>query len=967
MEGDCVDYRIPLKLHTALDFEGMLCHVEEVVGRGSNAIVYRGWYADYLNPAQKHHVLMKELFPLHPEGKIRRDVHGCIIVEPEGRDHWEVHRQSFVAGNDIHLRLLADHPDLVGANLNSFRLNGTLYSVLGYSGGRSLKTELSISCMNLRQYARRMLGLLDALEAFHKSGYLHLDISPDNVMLVGSGDNERIFLIDYNSARAVAEVAGEHISCKPGYSSPEVETRAVSSIGYASDLYSVAAVFYRCLIGRRLSLEEQLQSRAPDGKMSPCLKDAPETVSSMVSHILRKGLNVLSGKRYQSVGEMRHAFQELIDRIDSVGVTHWALWESGKRSVEAMIRTNPSLRYVKEEKYLYPIRLDCSGGRSLEQYLARTLSPEGESGLILAQGGMGKTTLLLRTAIGMGKRYSASAPAVFYICLNGWNPADTHYIRSQILMSLRFKREMNTFDAALHGLQQLLHEPLKTKNGDLPVVLLLLDGLNEVRGNLEPLLQEINTLDKMAGVRIIAASRNEMPALRLKPVDLSPLTLEDVESVLGEHGLLLPQNPAFMQLLRTPLILSLYVLSSNGGKQLDIHSETELMKAYLDSLYQKELDELSEHAPERWQLDAALHFVLPCIAAESFKTGGALTEENLLKVVERCWRVLRSRTAIRVFPRWIGYSRAIMGDASNAEQWYGQLVHNILWHRLGLLTKEANGGYFVFHQKIAEYLAQDGTQLFRRIRRKRFSVTAAAVTVAACLALLAGAMWMPESYDDKKTQQVIDAVAVCYSSYGFRLSEVQELTRCLMSGDIPEFMVWYDCYWEALTQEAELTAREKGYLTQIDALCESGDQVRWSKRPLDGEKAQTLVTDSSMLLEEYLEYLPLLKGWAQSQRAQREYPDFPEAFYRLLDADAFVMSKLYHQTCTPHMEMGASVWREAIEENVAAVPESGQEPEVSLEKLRSTRDGIKKELVQIASSIHLICQEENLTVTEAEP
>ena len=39
-----MDYRIPLKLHTVLDFEGMSCHVEEVIGQGSNAIVYKGWY-----------------------------------------------------------------------------------------------------------------------------------------------------------------------------------------------------------------------------------------------------------------------------------------------------------------------------------------------------------------------------------------------------------------------------------------------------------------------------------------------------------------------------------------------------------------------------------------------------------------------------------------------------------------------------------------------------------------------------------------------------------------------------------------------------------------------------------------------------------------------------------------------------------------------------------------------------------
>ena len=63
-----MDHRVPLKLHTVLDFEGMSCHIEEVIGQGNNAIVYKGWYQDHLNPELRHHVLIKELFPKQLEG-----------------------------------------------------------------------------------------------------------------------------------------------------------------------------------------------------------------------------------------------------------------------------------------------------------------------------------------------------------------------------------------------------------------------------------------------------------------------------------------------------------------------------------------------------------------------------------------------------------------------------------------------------------------------------------------------------------------------------------------------------------------------------------------------------------------------------------------------------------------------------------------------------------------------------------
>ena len=87
-----MDHRTPLKLHTVLAFEGMPCHIEEVIGQGSNAIVYKGWYQDSLNRELRHHVLVKELFPFHPQKKIYRSEDNRIVIEPEAEELWETHK-----------------------------------------------------------------------------------------------------------------------------------------------------------------------------------------------------------------------------------------------------------------------------------------------------------------------------------------------------------------------------------------------------------------------------------------------------------------------------------------------------------------------------------------------------------------------------------------------------------------------------------------------------------------------------------------------------------------------------------------------------------------------------------------------------------------------------------------------------------------------------------------------------------
>ena len=310
-----MDHRKALPPGVILPFPGMSCQIEETTGRGTNAIVYNGWYADALHPEQKHRVLIKELFPLHPRQGVRRGAAREIQVSPQARDFFDLHRKSFETGNRIHLKLLERHPSAIGANLNSFPLNGTLYTVLGYSGGSSLAEALSAApCRDLSRVIRWMLGLLEALEVFHDSGFLHLDVSPDNILLLSQ---EHLFLIDYNSAREAGAQGSFYASFKQGYSAPELKTASAGSIGFPADLYSVAAVFYRCLMGRRLTLAEALRPQPPDGGDSPLLADASPQVKAHVRRILQTGLHTLPQKRWQTTAQLRRAFRELEKQLQT--------------------------------------------------------------------------------------------------------------------------------------------------------------------------------------------------------------------------------------------------------------------------------------------------------------------------------------------------------------------------------------------------------------------------------------------------------------------------------------------------------------------------------------------------------------------------------------------------------------------------------------------------------------------------
>lgn len=315
-----MDHRTPLPTGSELSFPGMTCVVGRCIGRGSNAIVYEADYLDATSSDRKHHVLLKELFPFDPRGRVRREKDLSISRDPDAEDLWQMHLTSFQRGNDIHLQLLALYPDHFGRNINTFPLNNTLYTILDDAGSRSLEKELGEEpAVNLRKAANWCLQLLDCLEVFHRQNYLHLDISLDNILLVGEGERERIMLTDYNSVHSREEIRrGEGVifSVKEGFTAPETQTGMYGDISFCTDLYSVAAVFYATLTGSPPSMIQLNRKNPPDARESPLLMEASPAVREQVRKILRRGLCTLPDKRYQSCAYMKQDLAELIARLN---------------------------------------------------------------------------------------------------------------------------------------------------------------------------------------------------------------------------------------------------------------------------------------------------------------------------------------------------------------------------------------------------------------------------------------------------------------------------------------------------------------------------------------------------------------------------------------------------------------------------------------------------------------------------
>jgi len=149
------------------------------------------------------------------------------------------------------------HPNVV-ALFSSSEHAGRPYLVQELiEGGRTLRDELeelrrlgTVPEGYERKVAERFVALADALALAHSEGVVHRDIKPQNILLERDG---RPKLADFGLAKTAGEaslsVTGEFVGTYL-YASPE-QVAAKSSIGPASDIFSLGVTLYECLTLQR--------------------------------------------------------------------------------------------------------------------------------------------------------------------------------------------------------------------------------------------------------------------------------------------------------------------------------------------------------------------------------------------------------------------------------------------------------------------------------------------------------------------------------------------------------------------------------------------------------------------------------------------------------------------------------------------------------------------------------------------
>ena len=267
--------------------------IGRVLGQGGFGITYLG-----LDLALDMPVAIKEYFP---SGMVTREagINPTVSLVTSSDDHRFAENRDRFLREARTLAKLRDVPEVVQV-LSFFEANSTAYIVMGYVQGITLKEHIRRRGGHLTpdETFQLLLPLMEGLEQVHKSGLVHRDISPDNIMLQS---NQRARLIDFGAAHAATGSMDKSTQAvlKHGFA-PMEQYQTKGNLGPWTDVYAICATIYRCLTGLMPPSATDRVMGSDDFSWTALSSLTPSQLDA-----LKHGLALKLEDRIQSVEELR--------------------------------------------------------------------------------------------------------------------------------------------------------------------------------------------------------------------------------------------------------------------------------------------------------------------------------------------------------------------------------------------------------------------------------------------------------------------------------------------------------------------------------------------------------------------------------------------------------------------------------------------------------------------------------------
>ena len=230
-----------------------------------------------------------------------------------------------------------DHPNLVPV-YETGEIGPVCYITTAFCPGQTLAEWLDRQAfpVPVRQAARLIAQVAEAVQHAHDRGVLHRDLKPNNVILqpaktdpvdqgppIGScplrGDHFIPRVVDFGLAklaeRGPSETVTRQVLGTPKYMSPEQAQARHEDVGPQADVYALGVVLYEMLAGRAPydgPTDVEVLRQAVEGRLTPP-RDLRVDIPRDLEAICLKAMARTPGKRYRTAIDLADDLRRFLD------------------------------------------------------------------------------------------------------------------------------------------------------------------------------------------------------------------------------------------------------------------------------------------------------------------------------------------------------------------------------------------------------------------------------------------------------------------------------------------------------------------------------------------------------------------------------------------------------------------------------------------------------------------------------
>jgi serine/threonine protein kinase/formylglycine-generating enzyme required for sulfatase activity len=305
---------------------------------------------------------------------------------------WRVARPGDVELFLAEARTLArlDHPGIVPV-FDVGRIDGgSCYVVSRYIEGSDLAARIGQERPSWRESAEVVAAVAEALHYTHRRGLVHRDIKPANILLDRGG---RVFVADFGLALRDEDYgAGARFAGTPAYMSPEQARGEGHRVDGRSDIFSLGAVLYELLTGRRAfrgdSQDEVVERVINDDPRPP--RQIEDAIPRALERICLKALAKRASERFNTARDMaedlRHFLRSTPDAEPTVAPVSTPIPAPPVTARESTPTPTPTPSPAPSGSDLGPVRIVPKGLRPFDAhdadfFLALLPGPRDRDGL----------------------------------------------------------------------------------------------------------------------------------------------------------------------------------------------------------------------------------------------------------------------------------------------------------------------------------------------------------------------------------------------------------------------------------------------------------------------------------------------------------------------------------------------------------------------------------------------------------